>query len=770
MDEYQLDYTDVDEIFREKLKIQNIVKSVSAIFDNERYFRKINYKPYFQRNYVWDDEKATYFIESILLGTEIPPLVFFQTRTDNEVIDGRQRFETINRFLNDKLILKEKGLHSLKQLSGKKYSQIDNEIRQSFEDTRIRILQYEVVNEPRLDEQKEDKIKKEIFRRYNSGITPLQKYDIERAIFIDDPLTNEIIKKLNEDNELFSFLCSTILPRSKKKANKRDKVNILSAIIRELMSMKYLTIYEYAKSSKTDLIRRIYFDNISENDKSIELNRFLHNIKILKLFSTYIENNNVEIKSNQLFFECLYWIVNIASSNNIEILNEDIIKIMNLICINKSDEVWNKINNNPQRNFAELFEPTGSHYYGAIMNRYIFMSKIFEIHYGVDFSRYIKTKTETGEHLTPKEEFSKYRINKALPETLTIVDILRDIDKSRFLIRPNYQRSEVKNISKSSYLMESILLGIKIPPLFIYKRSTGIKEVVDGQQRLLTILGFLGKNYIDEDGKSQYSVKNRFKLSQLKIMKELKGDTIDDLSEFFESKILDFEMDIVEIDGQVNPDFSPIDLFLRLNTKPYPIKDNTFEMWNAYLDKKIILRVKDLANDYNSVVFRAKDARMKVEELITSLAYIDYKMRTGAEINTILNIYCRDDRLCARLTSKAQMTKQLYEISVNSTDDFLSALDNVQKFAEKIMLLTDGNKEQMKELLNHSRKGTAFKTDQNFYYLWLVLRNIDILDIEKNKQSIFNIVKSKFKDIQSFKGKVDLASVSRLFDSYHSEI
>ena len=106
MDEYQLDYTDVDEIFREKLKIQNIVKSISTIFDNPRYFDKINYKPYFQRNYVWDDEKATYFIESILLGTEIPPLVFFQTKTDNEVIDGRQRFETINNFLKDKLTLK----------------------------------------------------------------------------------------------------------------------------------------------------------------------------------------------------------------------------------------------------------------------------------------------------------------------------------------------------------------------------------------------------------------------------------------------------------------------------------------------------------------------------------------------------------------------------------------------------------------------------------------------------------------------------------------
>ena len=642
MDNLQLDYTDVDEIFREKLKIQNIVRSVSSIFENDRYFSKINYTPYFQRNYVWDDEKATYFIESILLGTEIPPLVFFQTRTDNEVIDGRQRFETIDRFLNDKLTLKGKGLHVLKHLDGKKFSQLDDEIRQSFTDTRIRILQYEVVNEPRLDDQKEDKIKKEIFRRYNSGITPLQKYDIERAIFIDDPLTIELIKKLESDDVLFSYLCSIILPKSKKTSNKRDKVNVLSAIIRELMSMEYLTIYEYAKSSKTDLVRKTYFDNISENDKNKELNKFLSNINILKKFSEFIRKNDVEVNSKQLFFEVLYWIVNIITLNGRDINEDDIKNIMFLICNDKSNDAWNKINNNAMHIYTDLFEPTGSHYYGAIMNRYIYLNNIFSKYYNVDISTYIKQKSENDKEITEKEEFYKYRINKPLPETLTIVDIVRDISKSRFLIRPNYQRSEVKNISKSSYLMESILLGIKIPPLFIYKRNTGIKEVVDGQQRLLTILGFLGKDYIDENSDRQYSIKNKFKLSQLKIMKELKGDTIDDLSEELQNRILDFDMDIIEIDEQTNPDFSPIDLFLRLNTKPYPIKDNTFEMWNGYLDKKITTQVKYLANEYQIRVFRAKDSRMKLEELITSLAYIDYKMSVGSTINTILNIYSRN--------------------------------------------------------------------------------------------------------------------------------
>lgn len=171
MSNIQLDYSDITDIFKEKLKIENIVKKVSSIFLNQRYSGKINYKPYFQRNYVWDEEKATYFIESILLGTEIPPLVLFQTKDKNEVIDGRQRYETIKRFLEDKLVLKGKGLHSLKVLEGKKYSQLDESTRELFEDTRIRILQFNVVDEPKLDEEKEEKIKKEIFRRYNSGIT-----------------------------------------------------------------------------------------------------------------------------------------------------------------------------------------------------------------------------------------------------------------------------------------------------------------------------------------------------------------------------------------------------------------------------------------------------------------------------------------------------------------------------------------------------------------------------------------------------------------------
>lgn len=754
MSNIQLDYSDITDIFKEKLKIDNIVKKVSSIFLNQRYSGKINYKPYFQRNYVWDEEKATYFIESILLGTEIPPLVLFQTKDKNEVIDGRQRYETIKRFLEDKLVLKGKGLHSLKVLEGKKYSQLDESTRELFEDTRIRILQFNVVDEPKLDEEKEEKIKKEIFRRYNSGITPLQKYDIDRAAYIDDNLSNQLYSKIYNDNKLYDFLCEIILPKSKKKANKRDKVNIVVSLVRNLITLPLIPIYSYSKgSSKAEIICKYYYAQVANENETKILDKFTTVITYLIKFNTICKEKNAYLCNNNLFYEVLYWAIDIVLDNGKEISDDHIEKIFEYI--NNAEcypKLWNHIINNSQKSMELIFESTGSHYYSAINNRYNFIANIFQDIFEIDFQKYMKNPdvfSKMMESTGEKDEISHYKINKPLPETLTIEDIILDMKKARFLIRPNYQRSEVKNIQKASYLMESILLGINIPPLFIYKRGDKIKEVVDGQQRLLTILGFLGKTYIDKRGETVCTDKNKFRLSKLKILSELNGKTIETVGDKFEEKILEFPMDIIEIDAEQNPDFSQIDLFLRLNTKPYPIKENTFEMWNAYIDKDIVIKVKDIAAKYEKRVFRARDNRMKLEELITSLGYLDYRMnQPHTEIINLLNIYKRNDRMCARIMSKDNVTKTLSELSNTNPKAFVEALENVELFVNKILILIEDDPEKLRELFNHSKKGVQYKTDQNFYFLWALHFKISIEELQKRKRKEFRRISKIFSLIQ----------------------
>lgn len=754
MSNIQLDYSDITDIFKEKLKIDNIVKKVSSIFLNQRYAGKIDYKPYFQRNYVWDEEKATYFIESILLGTEIPPLVLFQTKDKNEVIDGRQRYETIKRFLEDKLVLKGKGLHSLKVLAGKKYSQLDEDTRELFEDTRIRILQFNVVDEPKLDEEKEEKIKKEIFRRYNSGITPLQKYDIDRAAYIDDNLSNQLYDKIYNDSKLYDFLCEIILPKSKKKAGKRDKVNILVSLVRNLITLPLIPIYSYSKgSSKAEIICKYYYAKVANENEIKVLDKFSQVITYLIQFSKICKKKNIYLCNNNLFYEVLYWAIDIVLENNGKISDNSIETAFEYI--NNADnypELWNHIINNPQKSMELIFESTGSHYYSAINNRYNFIANIFQNIFKIDFQKYLKNPdvfSNMMDSASEKDEISHYKINKPLPETLTIEDIISDMKKSRFLIRPNYQRSEVKNIQKASYLLESILLGINIPPLFIYKRKDKIKEVVDGQQRLLTILGFLGKTYVDERGETVCTDKDKFRLSKLKILSELNGKTIETVGDKFEEKILEFPMDIIEIDAEQNPGFSQIDLFLRLNTKPYPIKENTFEMWNAYIDKDIVIKVKEIAAKYEKTVFRARDTRMKLEELITSLGYLDYRMnQPNTEIINLLNIYKRNDRMCARIMSKDNVTKTLSELSNSNPKEFVKALENVELFVSKILILIENSPAKLRDLFNHSKKGVQYKTDQNFYFLWAMIFKISIEELRKRRQEEFEKISKVFSLIQ----------------------
>ncbi|WP_417888101.1 DUF262 domain-containing protein [Zunongwangia sp.] len=107
-----------EKIFKQHLKIETYSQSIDSLY-SPRLKNRIDYKPYYQRNYVWDNNKATYFIESILIGTEVPPLIFFDNNKSIEIIDGRQRFETILRFMDNQFSLSSKGLKILRQLNKK---------------------------------------------------------------------------------------------------------------------------------------------------------------------------------------------------------------------------------------------------------------------------------------------------------------------------------------------------------------------------------------------------------------------------------------------------------------------------------------------------------------------------------------------------------------------------------------------------------------------------------------------------------------------------
>lgn len=750
----ELDCTDIIEIFKTHLKIENSVKSISHTFLNKRYANRIDYAPYFQRKYVWDSEKASYFIESIMLGTEIPPIVLFDDGTKNEVIDGRQRYETIKRFLENQFELDEKGLKSLTGYCGLHFSELPDDVKAEFKNTKIRILQFSIVNEPSLTAEQEDKVKKEIFKRYNSGIIALKQQEIDRAAYINDPFVHAFKERLEKDNSLRNKCQLILMPKRKQSMNERDKVNYILSRARNVLSMRYIPIQSYAAaSSKSDVIRNYMLIKVEKEPVENTLGMFEQVINMLHDVRNIFVELGSSISDNTLFFEVMFWGLAIVFETSQEQfaaisadqITHDILKCTDIPCFWKNVSV-------EKNEFGMVFFATGSHYYKSILNRYTFIANYLQDKTGIDFTSNIKNKAEFESIMsqTPLiDQYNNFKLSKTDPVSATVYDILTDVKSSNFIIRPDYQRSEVaNNIQKASYLMESIMLGIRIPPIFIFRRSDNVSEVIDGQQRLLSILGFLREAYKDENGKEQLSNKHGFKLSSLRFLKELNGKDITGVEEInpnFKDRILDFQIDIVEINQSQNPDFSPIDLFLRLNSKPFPIEANTFEMWNAYVTKEYVETIKGYAKEYSGKLFKPIDTRMKNEELITMLAYLAFiERKDQTKPGEYLNIFVRNQRINARFSTKGNITTRLGEISSINDPVFGEALKDVKSFIEKLQVLCGDEFQDFNKMLGHSRKNTQSRTNQNFYLLWIALAHIDYAHVKQDKAEIFEKIRNLF--------------------------
>ncbi|QPB85364.1 DUF262 domain-containing protein [Pseudoalteromonas rubra] len=709
-----------EDIFKKHIKTSVYSISIKTLF-SERRRRKIDYSPYYQRNYVWDNSKATFFIESILLGTDVPPLIFFNSGASIEVIDGRQRYETIKKFKDGELKLNIKGLTKLPQLQGQVFSKLDSEVQGLFDDAKIRIFEFEVHNEPKMSSLLEDKIKKEIFRRYNSGITPLSSAEIDNATYDEDHLTNKLREKLLCNPDLGKRIYELFISKSKKS----DDISVILQFLRKCLVLSSFPIKTFASGSNRaevmELLYSVKSDN-TENPDEVCDNLFSIIDKVENLVSKLDNDFN-----NRLLNECMLW--------GLYILREDGFDI---------DEVYSKVNISKFKKFfsdnSNDYSYENSHHYKAIIERYYSTSVFLEEVFHHSFDLYIKDddfKTRVKELRQSENEaklklieLASLRVQKPEPSRIPVEEIVEEVNGSRYLIRPSYQRPERINLFKASAIIESIILGISLPPLFVFKSKNNVKEVIDGQQRLLSIIGFMGKTYIDENGNKVYPKLNAFKLSRLKILRELNGLRFNELELNVQDKIYDFMLSVIEIDYHLNNDFEPVDLFIRLNNKPYPIKENSFEMWNSFVDKDVIDKIRVITDcniDWFYIKKRNKDKtsdRMQNEELVALLVYNLYnkKYRPG---HISLGFYLRDGRINCRVTNKKDVSVLLEKMITDSSlkRDFISSIEEVKNIISSLKgKLSTSDMDSMTDLFGRENN-KRYLVD--FYILFQILQRLD---------------------------------------------
>lgn len=150
---------------------------------------------------------------------------------------------------------------------------------------------------------------------------------------------------------------------------------------------------------------------------------------------------------------------------------------------------------------------------------------------------------------------------------MSIGEILNLYENEELILNPNFQRFFRWSPSQKSRLIESVLLGIPTPAIFVYQRDDGVWELVDGLQRVSTILQFVGK-LKDVQGVALPPLR----LSGTKLLPSLEGITWEDGEgkpnplpkplqlDFKRSKI---KVEIIQKESDANAKF---EVFQRLNT------------------------------------------------------------------------------------------------------------------------------------------------------------------------------------------------------------
>ena len=243
------------------------------------------------------------------------------------------------------------------------------------------------------------------------------------------------------------------------------------------------------------------------------------------------------------------------------------------------------------------------------------------------------------------EVSAAYERNKIYEAVVSSTDwttetILSQLGRENILLNPRFQRRDAWTGPRKSRFIESLVLGLPIPQIVLAERKQekGRYIVLDGKQRLLTLLQFTGGG----EGKH-----NKFKLKGLDVAEELEGKSFEDLGRdpLLSSQYTSFMNQTIRAVVIRNwPDITFLHLvFLRLNTGS--VKLSTQELRQAmfpgefsdYVDEKAVTSeaLKKLLR-ITEPDFRMRD----VELLVRYLAFQNFMHEYAGDLKRFLDESC----------------------------------------------------------------------------------------------------------------------------------
>ena len=233
----------------------------------------------------------------------------------------------------------------------------------------------------------------------------------------------------------------------------------------------------------------------------------------------------------------------------------------------------------------------------------------------------------SDEEFAQQKEFYDVEID-IKDDKYSIFEYLRKINRGQVILNPDFQRNLVWKPKQKSKFIESILMNLPIPPIYLKKESGGKYIVVDGLQRTTALMEFVNNDYA-LDGLEALSKLNGCRFKDLDIVQDGLAARLEDRQLYFYVMLPSVPMYVV------------YDVFNRINTGGTQLTRQ--EIRNCVFPGPATALLKEIAasEDFVRAVDRGiQPLRMKDREaVLRCLAYIvspDYKKEYTGSLDDFL--------------------------------------------------------------------------------------------------------------------------------------
>lgn len=238
---------------------------------------------------------------------------------------------------------------------------------------------------------------------------------------------------------------------------------------------------------------------------------------------------------------------------------------------------------------------------------------------------------------------------------LSIEALVARISRNGLILQPEFQRDYVWSAGKASALVESVLMRIPLPVVYLAETLEGDWEVVDGQQRLTSLYSYVVGRFPDGTA---------FRLGQMNVRSDLKGKAFKDLSKADQNAILNYTLRAVILQNESHPDLK-FEVFERLNCGSVQLKDA--ELRNCMYRGTYNDMLNELAeNPYLLKIRHAETPHKRMEDRQLILRFFAMKRNSHLNFRGGMKQFMNREMIAHRHASPAEIAamKAMFESAI----------------------------------------------------------------------------------------------------------